>query len=122
LAIELLRQQQLSEGSHIFLPRGEIIRNVSVFISSLDWVARPDDGNYDLCQGAKILLEKILDSILETQAVESLPANQTAPANPVVWVDELFGGGWMTSGTFIDSLGTTDNPTLDVPGNWPFEF
>ncbi|KAF2437123.1 hypothetical protein EJ08DRAFT_578120 [Tothia fuscella] len=122
LSIELLRQQQLSDRPHVPLPRAEIIRNVSVFISSLEWVARPDDGNFDLCQGAKLMLEKILDSILDYQPVPSAESLQSAPADPVVWVDELFGGGWMNSGPFLDSLATADPTSWEMPGNWPFEL
>jgi hypothetical protein len=122
LSIELLRQQQLSDQPHVFLPRAEIIRKVSVFISLLDWVAQPDDGNYELCQGSKCMLEKILDAMLEYQPASTGSSTQTAPADSVVWVDELFGGGWMNSGPFLDSLATTDTSTFEAIGNWPFEF
>jgi hypothetical protein len=112
----------LTDQSTVFLPRGEIIRKISVFISSLEWVARPGEGNYDLCQGAKVLLEKVLDSILDANPIESASAIQTAPVDPVLWVDELFGSGWMNSSPFINSIGAIDAPSWDAPGNWPLEF
>jgi hypothetical protein len=119
LSIELLRQQQMCDRTHVVLPRAEIIRNVSVFISSLEWVARPGDGNYELCQGSKCMLEKIINSILDYQPVT---VTQTAPENPVEWVDEVFGSGWMTSGPFVDSLGKSDSFSWEIPNNLPFEF
>jgi hypothetical protein len=112
----------MTDLTHVVLPRGEIIRKISVFISALEWVARPDDGNYEICQGAKVLLEKVLDSILDVHPVESTPAIQAAPVDPVLWVDELFGSGWMNSSPFVNSLGITDAPSWETIGNMPFEF
>ena len=124
LAIEILRQQQASPGDpQLRLPRAEIIRNVSVFISSLEWVAKPDDGNYDLCQGAKQLLESILNAILDSHPTSTEQTPQPAPADPVMWLDDMFSGGWMASngGTFVDSIGT-EFQSWEPSGNWPFEF
>lgn len=121
LAIELLRQQQHRSVS-INLPRSEIIRNISVFISSLDWVAREDDGNYPLCQGARQMLEKILDAILDARPEEAAPPTQTAPTDPIMWVEELFNDGWMASGPFVDSIGAESAAAWELPGSWPFEF
>jgi hypothetical protein len=68
------------------------------------------------------MLERILDAILEDRHAASTPVVQNAPADPVMWVDELFGGGWMASGPFVNSLGTENAPAWELPGNWPFEF
>jgi hypothetical protein len=123
LAIELLRQQQVSPGQcQVRLPRAEIIRNISVFISSLEWVAKPDDGNYDLCQGARQLLDSILNAILDNNPTSSEQTPQPAPADPVMWLDDMFGGGWMTSGTFVDSIGMDYTQGWEPAGNWPFEY
>jgi hypothetical protein len=121
LAIELLRQQQ-HRSVNINLPRSEIIRNISVFISSLDWVAREEDGNYLLCQGARQMLEKILDAILDARPEEAATPTQTAPTDPILWIEELFNDGWMASGPFVDSIGAESAPAWELPGNWPFEF
>jgi hypothetical protein len=123
LAIELLRQQQASPGQpQVRLPRAEIIRNISVFISSLEWVAKPDDGNYDLCQGARQLLDSILNAILDSHPASSEQTPQPAPADPVMWLDDMFGGGWMTSGTFVNSIGMDYTQSWEPAGNWPFEY
>jgi hypothetical protein len=123
LAIELLRQQQASTGQpQVRLPRAEIIRNISVFISSLEWVAKPDDGNYDLCQGARQMLDGILNAILDSHPASSEQTPQPAPADPVMWLDDMFGGGWMTTGTFVDSIGMDYTQGWEPAGNWPFEY
>jgi hypothetical protein len=41
LAIELLRQQQQNLSLSAEIPRSETIKNLSVFISSLEWVVSP---------------------------------------------------------------------------------
>ncbi|KUJ10214.1 uncharacterized protein LY89DRAFT_656902 [Mollisia scopiformis] len=97
LAIELLRQQQQNLSPSADIPRSETIRNISVFISSLEWVAKPGDGNYDICRGAKLMLEKILDAILDPQPVASTVESQQAPLDPLSWMDDVFSGGWITS-------------------------
>lgn len=104
LAIELLRQQQASPGEpQLRLPRAEIIRNISVFISSLEWVAKPDDGNYDLCQGARQLLESILNAILDSHPASSEQTPQPAPADPVMWLDDMFSSGCTCPTTFLNA-------------------
>jgi hypothetical protein len=121
LAIELLRQQQ-QRSETIKLPRSETIRNISVFITSLDWVATKDDGNFLLCQGARHMLEKIMDAMLDTDPEEVVPAIYTAPTDPIVWVDELFGEGWMASGPFVDFVGADGTNSWEMTSNWPFEL
>jgi hypothetical protein len=123
LAIELLRQQQATSGQpQVRLPRAEIIRNISVFISSLEWVAKPDDGNYDLCQGARSMLDGILNAILDSHPASSEQTPQPAPADPVMWLDDMFGGGWMTTGSFVESIGMDYTQGWEPAGNWPFEY
>ncbi|KAL2808410.1 hypothetical protein BJX63DRAFT_424636 [Aspergillus granulosus] len=70
LAFELLRQTQ-EPGPHPAMPpRAEIIRNLSIFVSSLSWVARPGDGNYRTCKAVEKKLSDILDQILDPQPAQ----------------------------------------------------
>lgn len=49
LALTILLRQTQQVGppmSTVFLRRAEIIRNLSVFTSTLSWVTKPDQGNY----------------------------------------------------------------------------
>ncbi|KAH8702479.1 putative C6 transcription factor [Talaromyces proteolyticus] len=64
LAIHLLHQNQ---GSTTFVmpARTEVIRNLTVFVSSLSWITRPTYGNYALCKEAEKRLTAILDEILD---------------------------------------------------------
>ncbi|CAL5870326.1 uncharacterized protein PFLUO_LOCUS4562 [Penicillium psychrofluorescens] len=71
LLIELLRQSH-EPGPHATpLPRAELIRNLSVFVSFLSWVSRPGHGNYHTCKEAEKKLSYILDQLLDPQPVHA---------------------------------------------------
>ena len=57
--------QQLPDSAS----RPEVIRNLSVFASSLEWTVRPGDGNYNLCMRASKTLARIIDEVLTPQNV-----------------------------------------------------
>ncbi|KAL4810352.1 hypothetical protein BDV18DRAFT_130818 [Aspergillus unguis] len=76
LAFELLRQTQ-EPGPHPPMPpRAEIIRNLSVFVSCLSWVAAPGQGNYRTCRAVERKLSDILDQILDPQPIQSQSQSQ----------------------------------------------
>jgi hypothetical protein len=52
------------------LPRAELIRNLSVFVSFLSWVSCPGHGNYTTCKEAEKKLSQILDRLLDPQPVQ----------------------------------------------------
>lgn len=70
LLLELLRQSHESGPHAVPLPRAELIRNLSVFVTFLSWVSVPGHGNYKTCQQAEKKLAHILDKILDPQPVQ----------------------------------------------------
>ncbi|KAF5863236.1 hypothetical protein ETB97_010464 [Aspergillus alliaceus] len=70
LTLELLHQTQGIRPHSIALPRAEIIRNLSVFLSCLSWVPRPTYGNYQTCKEAEKKLSHILDQIIDPQPIQ----------------------------------------------------
>ncbi|KAJ5774043.1 Acyl-CoA N-acyltransferase [Penicillium paradoxum] len=70
LLLELLHQSHQPGPHAVSLPRAELIRNVSVFISVLSWVAVPGHGNYHTCKQAEKKLSRILDQLLDPQPVQ----------------------------------------------------
>ncbi|KAL3466706.1 hypothetical protein BJX64DRAFT_249702 [Aspergillus heterothallicus] len=70
LAFELLRQTQEPGPHPVMPPRAELIRNLSIFVSCLSWVARPGDGNYRTCKAVEKKLSDILDQILDPQPAQ----------------------------------------------------
>ncbi|GKZ31655.1 hypothetical protein AbraIFM66950_000344 [Aspergillus brasiliensis] len=96
LILELLHLNQGIGTYTTALPRAEIIRNLSVFISCLSWVARPGHGNYHTCKEAEKKLSHILDQVLDPQPIEDLAFNDATsglhslldwcnPDNPNNW-------------------------------------
>jgi len=69
LLLELLHQSHQPGPHSVVLPRAELIRNLSVFISLLSWVSRPGHGNYRTCKEAERNLSRILDRLLDPQPV-----------------------------------------------------
>ncbi|KAL2217004.1 hypothetical protein M432DRAFT_592153 [Thermoascus aurantiacus ATCC 26904] len=70
---ELLLQSQSQHPSSpetTHLPRSELIQNLSVFISYLDWVAMPGHRNHDPCKEGVKKLKGILDQILDPRSQE----------------------------------------------------
>lgn len=60
LLLELLHQSHGPGPHNVKLPRSELIRNLSVFISLLSWVSRPGHGNYHTCKEAEKSSRKFL--------------------------------------------------------------
>ena len=66
----------MSKGiSGLRFSRSEVVQALTMFIGFLGWV-RPTDGNYPLCQKLSKVVKRIVDSVLDT------PALQTAEAQP----------------------------------------
>ncbi|KAJ5997335.1 hypothetical protein N7522_008995 [Penicillium canescens] len=70
LLLELLRQSHEPGPHAVLLPRAELIRNLSVFVSLLSWVSCPGHGNYTTCKEAEKKLSHILDRLLDPQPVQ----------------------------------------------------
>ncbi|CAI7606503.1 unnamed protein product [Penicillium glandicola] len=93
LLIKALQHQKrtgepfLYEGS-----RSALIRNLSVFISHLESIVRPDNANYALFQRASQLFSRIIDEILEPQSIlpdENLGDSSSFDFDPMIEVDGL---------------------------------
>lgn len=70
LALKLLRQSQgLSnrKPSNAF-NTSFVIQNLSNLVSALAWAVLPFDGNYEICNQARQVLERILDRVLSSPA------------------------------------------------------
>ena len=78
LAAELKRCTQNGLSLPASMSRSELIRNFSVLISYLEWVARPEYGNHAACSEASKMLARILDEALDSQS------NVEQPRQPVL--------------------------------------
>ena len=63
------------------ISRSELIRNLSVFISCLEWVGGPGDGNHALLSRARKKLALILDEVLDCNTATGSAPTQPVPDN-----------------------------------------
>ena len=82
LVLELLRQSQARSQDNNAFSRSRVIQNLSILISSLEWIVRPGIGNYELCRQARGMLKRSLDRILDPSLLEKDKPNGTMnPSN-----------------------------------------
>ncbi|KAL3479202.1 hypothetical protein BJX99DRAFT_245031 [Aspergillus californicus] len=140
LAFELLRQTQ--DGSHPavhlpLLPRAEVIRNLSVFVSCLGWVAKPGQGNWSTCRAVEKMLSEVLDRVLDPNPnPDPNPARLVGADDPDVAGNANVNGNWGLD--LGGAQGILESAALDYTGtglynllNWysaenfemePFDF
>lgn len=70
LVLELLRQIRQPK-QHMTLNRSTIIQDISVLISSCDWLTESGQGNYEICKQAQSLFSRSLDQILNWSGAQS---------------------------------------------------
>jgi len=101
LALELLQHTQFRNPLSPELPRSEVIQNLSVFLACLGWMHSPGDGNYQIAQQARRMIQRILDKILSP---DPLPAReQSALLNGSenhFYNDAMYDFSWLDSADF----------------------
>jgi hypothetical protein len=91
LALELRRCTIEGVSLPSTVSRSDVIRNLSVLTSCLEWIVLPGDGNHQLCSELNKMLAMVLDEVLNYQ-----------PPAP-----NMDGGG--------DALGGASNGFFDMP-------
>ena len=71
LVLELLRQARSGTTNSSAFSRSGVIQNLSILTSTLEWIARPGIGNYELCRQARSMLKRSLDRILDPSLLAS---------------------------------------------------
>ena len=79
LTIELLKDQHGHKRSSV-LPRSDIVQDLSIFVSSLGWVARPDEANYNICRDVQRMLKHKLTILLDDSP--SVPTSSILSHDP----------------------------------------
>ncbi|PLB53164.1 putative C6 transcription factor [Aspergillus steynii IBT 23096] len=102
LTLELLHQTQDGGPSTIVLPRAELIRNLSVFVSCLSWISRPSHGNYQTCKEVEKKLSHILDQILDPQPIQQDIFND-ATSGLYNFLDWYNPGNWDFNSEYLPS-------------------
>jgi hypothetical protein len=86
LALELRRCTIEGTSLPETVSRADVIRNLSVLTSCLDWIVLPGDGNHKLCNELNKMLAMVLDEVLNYQ-----PPAQNSEGDGEL--DVLVGGG-----------------------------
>jgi hypothetical protein len=94
------------------LVRRVSIRRLSVFVTFLEGVYRPENANYALCIKASGLISGALDEVLEY--LLSLAANDTQQAEPEVTSNFMTGVQDPVSNLGLAAVGHADNSLLDL--------
>jgi hypothetical protein len=68
LALELRRCTISNTSLPSSVSRADVIRNLSVLTSCLEWIVLPGDGNHKLCNELNKMLAMVLDEVLNYQA------------------------------------------------------
>jgi hypothetical protein len=68
LALELRRCTISNTSLPPSVSRADVIRNLSVLTSCLEWIVLPGDGNHKLCNELNKMLAMVLDEVLNYQA------------------------------------------------------
>ncbi|KAI9930419.1 hypothetical protein ASPWEDRAFT_39302 [Aspergillus wentii DTO 134E9] len=87
LAIELLRQSEFgTQLQSSAFRRSQIIQNLSVFASHLQYVVRPHERHYDSCQHARKVICNILNRVLSVSG-SALPFSLPAGVIAADWLN-----------------------------------
>ena len=110
LCVELLKASKSPDSDRPVIPRAEVIRKLSVFVSCLEW-ARPSGDTYTLCGHMHKIISHIMDQVLsinvplEHHSV-ALDRESDVPLDPPVdddtdWLEWLSNVDW-TKGNWAD--------------------
>ncbi|KAE8381505.1 hypothetical protein BDV26DRAFT_78120 [Aspergillus bertholletiae] len=117
LAMELLQSSNsLLSPSYPGLPRAEIIRELTIYISCLSWVARPGSGNLGFCTKVKARLTRILDRILDPSYVApGSSSNHGGSSSDVSWAfPEHFESDFTINNLLHSDDGSNWDPGFDL--------
>ncbi|KAE8370586.1 hypothetical protein BDV27DRAFT_151846 [Aspergillus caelatus] len=117
LATELLQSSNsVLSPTYPGLPRAEIIRELTVYISCLSWVARPGSGNLGFCKKVKAKLTRILDQILDPSYVApGSTGNDTGTSSDVSWAfPELHDNDFTINNLLHSDDGSNWDPGFDL--------
>lgn len=88
LALELRRRTLENSSLPASISRADLIRNLSVLISCLEWSVLPGDGNHKLCSELNKMLALVLDEVLNYQpSANRDSSNGTEQADQMMFFD-----------------------------------
>jgi hypothetical protein len=112
LALELLQHGQAGVRSPDYLPRSEVVQNLSRLIAYIKPLVPQEDANYILCDQARWVIQRILDQVLSLPFTVPTPRTGDADENAHV-SEELWFPGVQSEPDFWKRL--PEHPLLTSP-------
>ncbi|PQE15132.1 fungal specific transcription factor protein [Rutstroemia sp. NJR-2017a BVV2] len=111
ICVELLNQMEAPHLPHSYLPRSEVIQNLSLLVGFLDWV-RPNAPNAGLCGRMLQIVRRTLDKILDGPAPSSAPprANNAVSTSTT---DTEYGSMQLDDLDWLNTIDWTTGPFVD---------
>ncbi|ESZ95424.1 hypothetical protein SBOR_4165 [Sclerotinia borealis F-4128] len=94
-----------------YLPRSEVIQNLSLLVGFLDWV-RPTAANHDLCGRMQQIVKRTLDKILDPPKITNTPRTSSATTVPIS--DMNFEHIVMDDLDWLDTIDWAKGPFMDL--------
>ncbi|PQE22027.1 fungal specific transcription factor protein [Rutstroemia sp. NJR-2017a BBW] len=111
ICVELLNQMEAPHLPQSYLPRSEVIQNLSLLVGFLDWV-RPTAPNAGLCGRMLQIIKRTLDKILDGPAPSSaLPRANNSVSTPMT--DAEYGSMQLDDLDWLNTIDWTTRPFVD---------
>ena len=78
LSVELFKQWKSPQASQLYLPRSEVIQNLSIFAGCMNWV-RPMEANHALLSRTRKVITRILDQVLASPPAQGFLSDANLP-------------------------------------------
>ncbi|KAF7942510.1 hypothetical protein EAE99_000560 [Botrytis elliptica] len=83
ICVELIKEMENPAAQPTYyLPRSEVIQNLSLLVGFLDWV-RPTAANHELCGRMRQIVKRTLDKILDPPKIANTPKASTSTTVPL---------------------------------------
>ena len=114
LALELLHHSRNKSLSTSDFPRSEVIQSLCNLISSIDYIIRPTNGNFEICGQAKKMLQTILDTVLSPEQEQTVAGHgESTDSLDVSAIDGLEDQSWLNMNLDMDFwTSLEDHPLL----------
>lgn len=112
ICVELLNQMESPHISHCYLPRSEVIQNLSLLVGFLDWV-RPTAANAELCGRMQQIIKRTLDKILDAPTRSNASPSITNAAS-MLMTDVEYGSTVLDDLDWLNTIDWTTGPFLDL--------
>ncbi|KAM0163633.1 hypothetical protein ACHAPG_001159 [Botrytis cinerea] len=112
ICIELIKEMESPAAEPAYyLPRSEVIQNLSLLVGFLDWV-RPTAANHELCGRMRQIVKRTLDKILDSPKITNTPQTSTSTAVPIS--NLAFEPMVMDDLDWLDTIDWAKGPFMDL--------